>query len=762
MLAAKQDSRASTPQIPLIGRTILVSAVLTLAVIFWPELGTGLLTPPHSRAADQPARTGLFLSVPNPITPEVVTRIRTKIEDARTRQNQPLKKNSKIIFDFNPTNAPSGTPDPYPCLDLADYLSDLKNQFYTVAFVHHEVTQHTVLPVLACREIVMSDNAEIGDVLKDQQRPLSPRVRNAYEDIAGPEKRDLVRKMLDKDLGILKGKTGKGDIRYLGYKSGNREKVLERARAEGGFKEVTDVMPPGTSRYKARDARACGLCYEEFMNSRDRVIRANGLSPASLREDILQGQTLHPWLIEFSGAVTEARINSVRRKVDKAISKGGNFLILQLDCETGTDTQAARDFAEYLRKLKDDKGVYPVKTVAYIPPRRSLGAATFIALGCNEIIMAKDSDDDKETALGDFSYLKEEKPESYEMKRKALVGLAQEQWYSPLLVQATMDKDLVLLRVESKADPGYHVLVSEKEFNEDKRSKQPKWNPNHVVPFKHKGEFLRLDAKTALSEGIARKLVDDLDGLYRHYGIKRSEVRTASADVLDDIEQFFRYPLVRMLLVMLGIIGLILEMKMPGIGVPGVIAAVCFVLYFWSNSSLGHFTWLAILLFVLGLILICLEVFFLPGMAVFGISGIILVVSSLILVTLEKAPTTTKEWWSLGGQLSYFTAILIGGITVAFLIARYLPQIPYANRLVLTPPAERPEPAGGGKLAGETERRADLLGAIGEAATTLRPAGKARFGDQFLDVIAEGSYVSAGNRVQVIEIEGNRIVVKEV
>jgi membrane-bound serine protease (ClpP class) len=62
----------------------------------------------------------------------------------------------------------------------------------------------------------------------------------------------------------------------------------------------------------------------------------------------------------------------------------------------------------------------------------------------------------------------------------------------------------------------------------------------------------------------------------------------------------------------------------------------------------------------------------------------------------------------------------------------------------------------------EAERRADLLGAIGEAATTLRPAGKARFGDQFLDVVAEGSYVNAGKRVQVIEIEGNRIVVKEV
>jgi membrane-bound serine protease (ClpP class) len=59
-------------------------------------------------------------------------------------------------------------------------------------------------------------------------------------------------------------------------------------------------------------------------------------------------------------------------------------------------------------------------------------------------------------------------------------------------------------------------------------------------------------------------------------------------------------------------------------------------------------------------------------------------------------------------------------------------------------------------------RYADLIGAIGVAATPLRPAGKMKFGEEYLDVVAEGSYVQPGSRVQVIEIEGNRIVVKEV
>ncbi len=54
------------------------------------------------------------------------------------------------------------------------------------------------------------------------------------------------------------------------------------------------------------------------------------------------------------------------------------------------------------------------------------------------------------------------------------------------------------------------------------------------------------------------------------------------------------------------------------------------------------------------------------------------------------------------------------------------------------------------------------MGAIGVAATPLRPAGKTQFGEQFVDVVAEGGYVRPGARVQVIEIEGNRVVVKEV
>jgi membrane protein implicated in regulation of membrane protease activity len=99
-------------------------------------------------------------------------------------------------------------------------------------------------------------------------------------------------------------------------------------------------------------------------------------------------------------------------------------------------------------------------------------------------------------------------------------------------------------------------------------------------------------------------------------------------------------------------------------------------------------------------------------------------------------------------------------MVLAFLIAKFLPQVPYANRMLLAPPTDQPnaaEPA----LPGASEA-AELLGAIGTSTTPLRPAGVVRFGDKFVDVVSDGGFIPSGTRVQVIAVEGTRIVVKEV
>jgi membrane-bound ClpP family serine protease len=212
---------------------------------------------------------------------------------------------------------------------------------------------------------------------------------------------------------------------------------------------------------------------------------------------------------------------------------------------------------------------------------------------------------------------------------------------------------------------------------------------------------------------------------------------------------------------MIGIAALILEFKLPGATVPGIIAAICFVLYFWAHSHLaGHLVWLGILLFMLGLILVGLEIFVFPGVGVLGFSGIGLMLGSLALVTLVKKPETSRERFDLGVTVSTLGVSLLGAVAGAVILAWYLPHMPFAHRMVLKPPGALGEVLE--EEASALEMNAGLLGAIGIAATALRPAGKVRMGDDFIDVVAEGDYVESGARVQVIEIEGNRIVVKEV
>src|SRR5262249_53686098 len=159
-------------------------------------------------------------------------------------------------------------------------------------------------------------------------------------------------------------------------------------------------------------------------------------------------------------------------------------------------------------------------------------------------------------------------------------------------------------------------------------------------------------------------------------------------------------------------------------------AAICFVLFFWAHWDQG-ITMLALLLFVLGLVLIILEIFVIPGFGITGISGIILVLLGLGLATLERKPETTQEWISFGNTLTTFGLALVAAVVAALVLGRYLPHIPVANRLVLTPPGEKTEEFVE-TTAEPVHERASLLGAIGVAATTLRPAGMAQFGEDYI------------------------------
>jgi membrane-bound serine protease (ClpP class) len=386
-----------------------------------------------------------------------------------------------------------------------------------------------------------------------------------------------------------------------------------------------------------------------------------------------------------------------------------------------------------------------------------------LALGCTEIVM------DSKATLGNFETLLGERPNFVDAVRDTVTSLAGEQGYPTLIFRGMFEPKLEIHRVRSQKGMIERRLMDGVELEKDRDGPRRWVDEGQIKPAEpafRSGHWFQIDAEKAKELDIARAVVEGdpraaLPRIYAMYGVENA--RDADLDWLDALAAFLREPWVGMILIMVGITGLILELKIPGIMFPGILAALCFVLYFWANSQLaGHLTMLAVLLFVLGLILIGLEIFVVPGFGVTGVSGITLVIVSLALATLVKKPETTSEWLDFGTTLSHIALSLMASLGAAFTLAWYLPSIPYVNRMVLKPASEADESDDDASPLAAGEDLIALLGSIGEAATTLRPAGKARFGEAYIDVIAEGSYVEEGTPVQVIEVEGNRVVVKAI
>jgi len=715
-----------------------------------------------SRAQDTDTEPGIFLTVQNPITSEETNRIREKVERAMRE-----RRVAKIVFDFNPDGKEAAARDFGPCHDLAKYVNQL-HQITTVAFVHNKLTRHTVLPVLACKELVMSPDAVIGDVRPDQAGPPDEDEVRIYSRFAGRGREPLVLKMLDKSVAVYEGR--RNDAKWF-----VDQKNREQAKATEGVVAIDPqpVKPAGAvGLYTADEALRFGLC-KLIKGTRQEVAEAYQLPAGSLREDPLDGRSPEVWKIDVRGPVNKALDETLRRRIDRAVRRGANMIVLQLEV-SGGDYAVARDLADYFRGLRGPDG-RPVMVIAFIP-FEAPDTAAFLALGAAEIVMGQDAKFGNFGALVNPPVVPPARPGrrpppqppapavSSDAVRESLRQLAMEQGYSPVLIQGLFDPNLEIYRVRSKKGTIERRFVTKEDLDADQQGER-RWDNEGLV--KAAGQLLDLTAAKAKDYGIARYVVDnprEPRELYVLYGIDPSRVRQAGPDWLDGLATFLGDPAVAIILVIIGISCLILELKMPGVGVPGVIAALCFVLFFWSQSQMnGQITLLAVLLFLLGLVLIAVEVFLVPGFGVIGISGVALVLVGLGLATVDRLPQTSSEWANFGGTLTSFGFGLVVATAVAFLFARYLPTIPYANRLVLLPPTDKAEAEAEAELtASGFAEMAGLLGAVGTAATMLRPAGMAQFGDAYVDVVTEGSFIPAGARVQVVEIEGHRVVVKEV
>ena len=436
----------------------------------------------------------------------------------------------------------------------------------------------------------------------------------------------------------------------------------------------------------------------------------------------------------------------IRRGVKEAMAAEADCLILDMETNGGR-VDITEDIFDIIGKFRGE-------TVTYVN-KDAYSAGAFIAVATQKIYMAPQS------VIGAAAPIMmgptggvSEMPSTMEVKinsaiRAKIRTQAEKNGYAVDVIEAMVDKSKKLERDEKIiCDEGDILtltnLEAEAEYGE---------------------------AKTPLLSSGTVESIDELINELGYAGAQRVDVQPLGAEQLGTWINA-----ISPLLLLIGIIGLYIEFKTPGFGVFGAIGIASLMVYFFGGyvSGLAGIEWVGV--FVLGVVLVAVELFWLPGTLIIGVVGVVCMLVALVMGMTDIYPNMpwfpTGEGEGGGGGVPQVEGIdfalpdfskPIRDLTIAFLLsipviwalAKYLPHTTlFANFAS--------EAASGVESVAAVAAAVDSrLGQVGEATTPLHPGGKAMFGDDICTVVTQGEMIAAGVQVKVIGHRGSDLLVIE-
>jgi len=479
------------------------------------------------------------------------------------------------------------------------------------------------------------------------------------------------------------------------------------------------------------------------------------------------------FVINIHGVIGQATYDTVKRKIARCRGSGAELVIFDMDTPGGRSDVMEKIIALILEELGD------IYCVAYVNPN-ALSAGAIISLACDEIALSPTAviGDAMPIMIGPQGIVPIPEKERGKLESAALAKirmLARRNGYSEVLCEAmvTITREVWLIK---NVETGELRAVNSNEWR-GRVTKEPattrpisvsadptdtkQWQ--YVKTIVDDNKLVTMTADEAVFLGFGTYVAESMTDLKAHYNV------TGQTTVLTDtwsekLVEFLTSAPVVSFLIFAGLLCGYIEMHTPGFGVAGAIAIACFGVLFGSSFLIGLAAWWEIALFAVGLVLIGIELFITPGFGVMGIAGLLFCIVGLLAMIIPNAPDkwpiprTDLDW-------SVFTdglmAVMVGflmAIAGAVLVARYLPKVPVANKLILdVPDASVFAPAG--KHAPVTKIQA---GATGTVEGPCRPVGQVRFGEELVDAVAEGEFLAPGTKVKVVKVDGNRIVVTPV
>ncbi len=263
---------------------------------------------------------------------------------------------------------------------------------------------------------------------------------------------------------------------------------------------------------------------------------------------------------------------------------------------------------------------------------------------------------------------------------------------------------------------------------------------------------------------------DELKAYFGATNLRRLN-QSWSEDLVEFMTQGLSGLVVRGLLIVVFLMALFIEMSVPGVTLPGVIAILALAGLVVPPMLIGAATWWSAAMVVLGVALILLEIFIIPGFGLPGIAGLLMLFGGLVGTFADAGELFPGAGSGRGTDLAWAMSIVLLSIFVAgagmYLFSRYTNKFPIAGRLVLASRASADDDASDSLLmamspASGVKGAPVSVGAVGTATTTLRPSGTAEFGDKLVDVVSEFGFIEAGQRVRVTSVTEYRVGVEAV
>jgi membrane-bound serine protease (ClpP class) len=397
----------------------------------------------------------------------------------------------------------------------------------------------------------------------------------------------------------------------------------------------------------------------------------------------------------------------VRRVVSEAEKENFDAIVFKINTFGGRVDAATQ--------IKDAIISTDILTIAFIN-NRAISAGSLIALSCNKIAMVEGSSIGATTVVDQTGKKQSEKYQSY--MRSEMRSTAERNGRRKDIAEGMVDERIV---VEGLVDST---------------------------------QLITLTSEEAYNYGIADTLVNNIDELLSAFNLSGAKEIEITQNWAEAVVRFLNNAVITSILIMIGFFGLLAEIKSPGWGVPGTAGLIALTLFFGSSYILQLASVIEILMFIIGVALILLEIFVIPGFGIAGISGIILVFASLFFSLVGGDPFLDFELVSRA--IIQLSLSLVIALVLIFVLAKYLPNTTVFKKFVLS---ESEKSVDGFSSHSFAE---NLIGSEGIALTTLRPAGTAEINGRRVDVMTESEYVEKGKKIKVLAVDGIRVLVREV